>query len=340
MLLKGDQLRQHLERGVRSLYVVYGDSPLLVLEAADVLRQAAKKAGFSEREVLTALSGFNWQQLHEAGGSLSLFGERKLLDLRIPNGKPGKEGSAALQAWCGQEHPDTILLITLPELDWKEEKAAWFTLLVERGIVVKCQEPPQAELPGWIAGRLRRQKQRADDDTLRFMAEKVEGNLLAAHQEIQKLGLLYPEGTLSLAQVKAAVLNVARYSIDDLREALLMADARRVLRTLDGLLQEGEAPTLILWAICEELRALAVLSMGMARGQKFDVLCKEAKVWGPRQALLKRALPRFSPTLLQHALHHAATTDALIKGARSGNIPESLTQLCLLLLPQQAKKPR
>lgn len=340
MLLKGDQLTQHLERGLRPLYVVYGDSPLLVLEAADLLRQAAKQAGFSEREVLTVLPGFNWMQLHEAGGSMSLFGERKLLDLRIPNGKPGKEGSAALQTWCGQEHPDTILLITLPELDWKEEKAAWFTLLLERGIVVKCQEPPQAELPGWIAGRLRRQKQRADDDTLRFMAEKVEGNLLAAHQEIQKLGLLYPEGTLSLAQVKAAVLNVARYSIDDLREALLMADARRVLRTLDGLLQEGEAPTLILWAICEELRALAILAFGIARGQKFDALCKEAKLWGPRQSLIKRALPRFSPESLQLALRHAAATDELIKGVRPGNIPESLTQLCLLLLPQQAKKTR
>ena len=242
MQLKGEQLAGHLERELRPLYVLYGDEPLLVLEAADAIRAKARQQGYTEREVLTVLPGFDWGQLLAAGGNLSLFGDRKLIDLRIPNGKPGRDGGAALQAWCGNLSADTLLLITLPELDWKEEKAAWFTALANAGVAIKLNAPPLAELPGWIAGRLRRQKQSAETEGLRFIADRVEGNLLAAHQEIQKLGLLYPAGQLSNEQIRDAVLNVARYDIDSLREALLVGDVARLTRTLDGLQQEGEAP--------------------------------------------------------------------------------------------------
>src|SRR5574343_71528 len=213
MLLKGEQLAAHLERELRPLYVLYGDEPLLVLEAADAIRKKARQQGYSEREVLTALPGFDW--------NLSLFGDRKLIDLRIPNGKPGKEGSSALQAWCQNLSADNLLLITLPELDWKEEKAAWFVALATAGVAVKLNAPPLAELPGWIAGRLRRQQQSADPESLSFIAERVEGNLLAAHQEIQKLALLYPTGTLSPEQVREAVLTVARYDVFKISEAVL-----------------------------------------------------------------------------------------------------------------------
>ena len=208
MLLKAEQLAAHLERELRPLYVLYGDEPLLVLEAADAIRARARNAGYSEREVLTVLPQFDWGQLLAAGGNLSLFGDRKLIDLRIPTGKPGKEGSAALQQWCQHLSPDNLLLVTLPELDWREEKAAWFTALANAGVAVKLNAPPLAELPGWIAGRLRRQQQSAEPDSLKFIAERVEGNLLAAHQEIQKLALLYPAGKLSDAQIRDAVLNV------------------------------------------------------------------------------------------------------------------------------------
>ena len=335
MLLKGEQLAAHLERELRPLYMVYGDEPLLVIEAADAIRARARQQGYSEREVLTVLPHFDWGQLLAAGGNMSLFGDRKLIDLRIPTGKPGKEGGAALQDWCRNLSPDNLLLITLPELDWREEKAVWFTTLVNAGVAIKLNAPPLAELPGWIAGRLRRQQQSADLDSLKFIAERVEGNLLAAHQEIQKLGLLYPAGALSLAQIREAVLNVARYDIDGLREALLAGDIARLSRTLDGLMHEGEAPPLVLWAMSEEIRALAILRSGLDRGRPLEQLLKEAKVWGPRQNPVKKALQSLSTATLEAALQHAGKIDRLAKGVGQGNIWEEFLRLGLSLSTQK-----
>ncbi|QLQ24196.1 MAG: DNA polymerase III subunit delta [Dechloromonas sp.] len=331
MLLKGDQLAAHLERELRPLYVLYGDEPLLVIEAADTIRARARKAGYSEREILTVLPHFDWNQLLAAGGNLSLFGDRKLIDLRIPSGKPGKEGGAALQEWCRNLSPDNLLLVTLPELDWREEKAAWFTTLVNAGVALKLMAPPLAELPGWIAGRLRRQQQSADVDSLKFIADRVEGNLLAAHQEIQKLGLLYPAGALSPAQIREAVLNVARYDIDGLREALLAGDITRLCRTLDGLMHEGEAPPLVLWAMSEEIRTLTLIRSGLDRGRPLEVLLKEARVWGPRVNPVKKALQRLSTATLEAALQQAGWIDRLAKGIGQGNIWEEFLRLGLSL---------
>lgn len=333
MQLRGEQLAAHLERELRPLYVLYGDEPLLVLEAADAIRAKARQQGYAEREVLTVLPQFDWGQLLAAGGNLSLFGDKKLIDLRIPTGKPGKEGSAALQQWCQHLSPDNLLLITLPELDWREEKAAWFTVLANAGVALKLNAPPLAELPGWIAGRLRRQQQTAEMDSLKFIAERVEGNLLAAHQEIQKLGLLYPAGPLSAGQIRDAVLNVARYDIDGLREALLAGDIGRLARTLDGLMQEGEAPPLVLWAMSEEIRALAIIRSGLDAGRPLDLLLKEAKVWGPRQQLVKKALQRLSTSVLEAALAHAGRIDRLAKGIGHGNLWEEFLRLALALSP-------
>jgi DNA polymerase-3 subunit delta len=331
MLLKGEQLAAHLERELRPLYVLYGDEPLLVIEAADTIRARARKAGYNEREILTVLPHFDWNQLLAAGGNLSLFGDRKLIDLRIPTGKPGKEGGAALQEWCRNLSPDNLLLVTLPELDWREEKAAWFTTLVNAGVALKLMAPPLAELPGWIAGRLRRQQQSADVDSLKFIADRVEGNLLAAHQEIQKLGLLYPAGALSPAQIREAVLNVARYDIDGLREALLAGDITRLCRTLDGLMHEGEAPPLVLWAMSEEIRTLTLIRSGLDRGRPLEVLLKEARVWGPRVNPVKKALQRLSTATLEAALQQAGWIDRLAKGIGQGNIWEEFLRLGLSL---------
>lgn len=331
MLLKGEQLAAHLERELRPLYVLYGDEPLLVIEAADTIRTKARQQGYSEREVLTVLPQFDWGSLLAAGGNLSLFGDKKLIDLRIPTGKPGKDGGAALQEWCKRLSADNLLLITLPELDWREEKAVWFTALVNAGVAIKLMAPALADLPIWIAGRLRRQKQSTNQESLKFIAERVEGNLLAAHQEIQKLGLLYPTGELSAVQIRDAVLNVARYDIDGLREALLGGDIARLARTLDGLMHEGEAPPLVLWAMSEEIRALAVIRSGMDAGKASDMLLKEAKVWGPRQAPIKKALLRLSTATLEAALQHAGKIDLLAKGIGRGNIWEEFLRLGLRL---------
>jgi DNA polymerase-3 subunit delta len=331
MQIRGDQLAGHLERELRSLYVVYGDDPLLVIEAADAIRARARQQGFSEREILTVLPHFDWNQLLAVGGNLSLFGDRKLIDLRIPTGKPGKDGSAALQDWCRHQSPDNLLLVTLPELDWREEKAAWFTALANAGMAIKLTAPPLAELPAWIAGRFRRQHQSADLESLKFIAERVEGNLLAAHQEIQKLGLLHPAGQLSPEQIRDAVLDVARYDIDGLREALLAGDVARLTRTLDGLMHEGEPPPLVLWAMSEEIRALTVIRAGIDQGRPLDGLLRDAKVWGPRLNPVKKALQRLSTATLEAALEQAGRVDRLIKGVGQGNVWQELLRLGVML---------
>ena len=331
MQLRGEQLPAHLERELKPVYALYGDEPLLVIEAADTIRTAARQHGFAEREVLTAIAGFNWNDLHHATGSMSLFGERKLIDLRIPTGKPGREGSAALQDYCARPSPDALLLVTLPGLDWAEEKAVWLKALSEAGVLIKLVSPNAAELPAWIAGRLKRQQQQADSDGLRFIAERVEGNLLAAHQEIQKLGLLYPQGSLSLSQVREAVLNVARYDLDGLRESLLSGDLVRLVRTLEGLRQEGEAPPLVLWALTEEVRALAQVKSGLAARKPLDVLLKEVRVWGARQPLFRKALQRVSSDQANAALSLAARIDRQIKGAGAGDTWDDFLRMGMLL---------
>ena len=332
MQLKGEQLAAHLERELKPVYVVYGDDPLLVIEAADAIRAAARRRGFDERKVLTGLAGFNWVELHHAAGNMSLFGGRTLIDLRIPTGKPGREGSAAIQDYCARQSPDALLLVTLPGLEWTEEKAAWLKALAEAGVAVKLIPPNLAELPAWIAGRLQRQQQSAVREGLRFIAERVEGTLLAAHQEILKLGLLFPVGNISLQQIQESVLNVARYDLDGLREALLLGDVARLTRTLDGLQQEGEPSPLILWAMTEEVRALAQVRVGMAGGQPVDLLLKDARVWGPRQSLFKRALQRISSKQANLALRHAARIDAMIKGAAgAGDVWDEFLRLGLAI---------
>ena len=337
MQIRPEQLARHLEQELKPLYVVYGDAPLLVLEATDSIRQAARRQGFDERESLTVLPRFDWQELTMAAGSLSLFGGKKIVDLSIPTAKPGREGGAALQAFCQrlanspQGPVDLLTIITLPDIGWQEAKSAWFTALVQTGVAIKLSAPGLAELPDWLAARLHKQQQSADPEGLRFIAERVEGNLLAAHQEIQKLALLYPQGALSLEQIRQAVHNVARYDIDGLREALLSGDAGRLMRTLHGLEQEGEAAVLVLWAFSEEIRTLTAISRKQGKAAPSDALFKEMKVWGPRQALMRRALQRLSFPMLVAQLRHAAQIDRLIKGIGKGNVWEEFARLGLAM---------
>ena len=332
MQLKPEQLSAHLQKGLHPIYVVYGEAPLLVIESADAIYKAAKINGFDERVVLTVLPHFDWSELVYAGASQSLFGGKTLIDLRIPTGKPGKEGSAALQKYL--EKPaslDSMLVITLPHLDWTEEKAVWFQALLAKTTVIKCDAPPLAKLPEWIAARLAVNGQKAEVSALRFIAERVEGNLLAAHQEIQKLALLYPAKTLTLQEVEAAVLNVARYDLNDLREALLAGDIGRFSRTLEGLRQEGEATVLVLWALTEEIRALLLVKTGLLEKRPAEALLKEAKVWGARATDFKKALMRLSLPALQTALSEAGRADLMIKGIHKGEVWDLFLRLGLLL---------
>lgn len=342
MLLRGEQLPSQVERGLRPVYAIHGDDPLLVIEAADTVRAAARRHGYDEREVLTVTgaTGFDWGQLLLATGNLSLFGGRKLVDLRIPGGKPGRDGSAILQRYAAHPSPDAVLLVTLPALDWREEKAAWLTALGEAGALVKCTAPSLSELPAWIADRLRRQGQETSREGLAFIAERVEGNLLAAQQEIRKLGLLYPPGVIPPEQIRHAVLDVARYDLDTLREALLAGDATRITRTLDGLAAEGEAPPLVLWALTEEIRALAMLSAGLAAGRPLDGLLRDANVRGARQQSMRRALDRLGGTSgsrrAREALRRAGEIDRMIKGLAVGDVWNEFLRLALAVAAPRA----
>ena len=333
MRVKPEQLAQHLARGIQPLYTVYGDEPLLALEAADLVRASARAAGYSERDVHTVEARFNWNELLTAGDNLSLFGDRRLADIRIPSGKPGLEGGKALQAYCARLPADTVTLISLPKLDRQATNAKWFTALDANGVVIGVNPVTIDQLPRWIGARLAAQNLQADSQTLRFLTERVEGNLLAAQQEIRKLALLFPPGNITFDNVREAVLDVARYDVFKLSDALLAGDVPRLMRMLDGLRNEGESPVLILWTLTRELRILTRIKAVQASGRPAAQLMREAGIWESRQALVDKALARVSLATLTQALHDAAAIDRTIKGLQSGDVWDALGQLALKIAP-------
>jgi DNA polymerase-3 subunit delta len=314
MALRAEQLQAQLARSLAALYVVHGDEPLIALEAADAVRAAAREAGYREREVYFAERGFDWSELLHAGASFSLFGDRKIIDLRIPTGKPGTQGAEAITAYCARPNADVLTLVSLPRLDRAAQASGWFGALAAAGVVVDVFPVERARLPAWIGERLGRQGQRASREVLEFLADRVEGNLLAAYQEVQKLALLAPEGELALEDVREAVANVARYDAYDASAALLAGDTARYVRVIEGLRGEGEAPTFVLWAIAEDLRALERIQSGAAEGRPLEALLRENRVWGPRQALIRAAMRRFPAGAIARGLAHAALIDRAIKG--------------------------
>lgn len=333
MQLRADALDAQLAKSLAPLYVITSDEHLLALEAADKIRKTARAQGCTEREVLVVERSFKWGELLAANQSQSLFGDRKLIELRIPTGKPGKDGGQALQEYASALNPDNVTLITLPKLDWQTQKSAWVTALQQASVYIDIPMVERAQLPAWIGARLAAQKQSADKQSIDFIANRVEGNLLAAHQEIQKLALLYPEGKLSFEQVQDAVLNVARYDVFKLNEAMLTGDAARLVRMIEGLKGEGEALPLVLWAMAEEIRTLLKIKAGAAQGKAVGILLKEYRIWGPRERLMEPAVRRLKLSTLEDALQEAAQIDKMVKGLRAkafaGDAWDALLQLGL-----------
>jgi len=333
MQLRLEALDGHLAKGLAPLYVITSDEHLLALEAADKIRSKARASGYSERDVLSVERSFKWGELLAANQALSLFGDKKLIELRIPGGKPGKDGSAALQNYAKDLNPDNLTLITLPKLDWQTAKSAWVTQLQQAAVYIEIPNVERAQLPGWIGMRLSAQGQSVDRHSLDFIADRVEGNLLAAHQEIQKLGLLHEPGKLTYEQVHDAVLNVARYDVFKLSEAMLAGDPARLVRMLEGLKGEGEALPLVLWAVSEEIRTLLKLKAGMAQGRPLGALLKEYRIWGPRERMMEPALRRIPLPTLEAALQQAAQVDKMVKGLRAkqfaGDAWDAMLQLAL-----------
>lgn len=330
--MRAEQLEAQLSKSLAGVYLIHGDEPLLALESADAIRAAARRQGCEERDVFTAERGFDWSELTQAGASQSLFGGRKIVELRIPTGKPGTQGATAILGYCERLAKENVTIVSVPRLRKDDQNSRWFLALAGAGVVVDVYPVERARLPEWIAARLARQGQRASPEALGFLADRVEGNLLAAYQEVQKLGLLLPKGELSAEQVNDAVANVARYDAKDGAAALLAGDAARYVRVLDGLRGEGESTVLILWMLAEELRALARIQQGLETGRAIDQLLRENRVWGERQPLVKAAARRFPRAALERALAHAARIDRASKGVGPGEPWDELVRLGLELL--------
>lgn len=341
MQIRLDQLGTQLERGLRPLYLIHGDEALQAQEAADAIRAAARAAGYTERSVF-AVSGahFDWSAVLGAARARSLFADRQLIEIRIPSGKPGKDGSEALQRYCQALPADVLTLVQLPRLDGAQLKSAWFTALDAAGASLRVEPIERRALPAWLAQRLARQGQRVQDgppgqQALAFFADRVEGNLLAAHQELQKLALLHPPGELSFEQLEAAVLDVARFDVFKLGEAVLGGQVARALRMLEGLRAEGVAAVLVHWTLAEDIRALARVRQALDDGHPLPLALREARAWGVKEKLFERALPRLRADTLAHWLDAARICDGLVKGLRHPDWPadpwDALRRLVLLL---------
>jgi DNA polymerase-3 subunit delta len=342
MQIRADQLAAQLQRGLRPLYTVFGDEPLLAQEAADAIRATARAAGHAEREVFSVAGAhFDWSAVLGAAQALSLFAERRLIEIRIPGGKPGKDGSEALQRYCEALPPDVLTIVQLPRLDGQQLKSAWFGALDGAGVAVRVDPVERRALPAWIAQRLAAQGQRVADgaagqQALAFFADRVEGNLLAAQHELQKLALLYPEGELGFEQIEAAVLNVARYDVFKLGEALLGGQVQRALRMLDGLRAEGEAAVLVHWTLASDIQALKRVREALDAGRPLPVALREARAWGAKERLIERVVPTLAAHTLAHLVEAASVCDGLVKGLRHPEWPAdpwaALRRLALMLL--------
>jgi DNA polymerase-3 subunit delta len=329
MQLAPNQLDAHLQKGLKSLYVLHGDEPLLIQEAADAIRSFARTQGFTERSSHTVAGAhFDWSEVLAAGGSLSLFADKQIVELRIPSGKPGKEGSTAIQHLAEQSrgNDSTLTMVMLPRLDKLTKGGAWFGALESFGVTIQVEPVERGALPPWIAQRLSRQGQRvaageAGQLTLQFFADRVEGNLLAAHQEIQKLALLFPPGELTFEQVEGAVLNVARYDVFKLSEAVLAGQMERVQRMLEGLQAEGEAEVLVHYTMAEDIRALKRVKDALNQGRPMPMALREQRVWGVKERLFERVLLRLSDATLAELLHSAHLVDGIVKGLKQPDWP-------------------
>jgi DNA polymerase III subunit delta len=341
MQVAANQLGAQLQRGLRSLYTLYGDEPLLIQEAGDAIRAAARAQGHTERTVHTMAGAHaDWSAVLASGASLSLFADKQIVEVRVPSGKPGKDGSAALQqlAEAADGNDSTLTLVVLPRLDMATQKSAWFAALDAHGVTVRVEPVDRKALPQWIAQRLQAQGQRVaagaeGQRTLAFFADRVEGNLLAAHQEIQKLALLHPAGELSFEQVESAVLNVARFDAFKLAEAVLGGQVARVQRMLDGLEAEGEAPVLVHWALAEDIRTLNRVRSALDAGRPLPLALRENRVWGVKEKLVERVLPQLSAAQLARWLDDAHTVDGVVKGLKAPDWPadpwQALHQLAM-----------
>ena len=330
MRLQAEKVQGHLADPLLPVYAVYGEEPLLIQEACDSIRGAAREQGFADREIFEVNQHFDWQQVLNEANSLSLFADKKILELRIPSGKPGKEGSKFFDQYCQNICRDNLLLVIFPKLDRASTNSKWFRTLDANGAVVPVWPINAAQMPNWINKRLLGAGVKANKEAVEILADRVEGNLLAASQEIEKLKLLTEDGGLIDAEaMSTAVADSARYNVFSLIDRILEGDSEAAARTLYGLRNEGTEPAAILWVLTRELRTLHKASEQIAAGAHTDWVLKDLGVWAKQQALVRSALKRLKTPQLTLLLRQASGVDRAIKGMSTASPWQELITMVL-----------
>ena len=332
MQLKPPQLADHLSQHLAPCYLISGDEPLIVQECADAIRTAARAASCTERQRITISGKDDWLELGHSAGSLSLFADRKLIEVQLPSGKPGTEGSKAIQEYLAGEQEDVLLIIS-GRIDKQSQKSKWYVALDQAGAVLPVWPISPAELPGWIAARMKTAGLTADNDAVTLLAERLEGNLLAASQEIEKLRLLHGEQTITAELVADTVSDNARYDAFRLVDVALSGDSRGAVRTLRGLRAEAIQPPVLLWALSREVRLLADLKREIAGGTPVNTALSQRGVWRNRQALVRSAMNRLGGRDLAEMQALSFHADGASKGFMQGE-PWSLLERLVVVLAQ------
>lgn len=330
MRLKPEQIAAALQKGLAPVYFISGDEPLQLGEMADAVRAAARKEGYDSREVLVADSGFSWNELTESAGSLSIFADKKIIDLRLPSGTPGADGSKALIAYCERLPEDTLLLITAAKMAGASLKARWFQALDKVGCVIQVWPLEGQDLIRWLQQRMQRRGLQAETEGIKILASRIEGNLLAAAQEIEKLYVLYGTGHLSNQQIFDVVADSSRFDVFKLMDSVLASRVGRIFKILSGLQAEGVAAPVVLWALTREARVLIRIKQALAQGQNRALVFKNNQIWDKRQQLVSDALNRLGDSDLNSILTLSAKADRQIKGQQQGEPWETLLAVCLM----------
>mgnify|MGYP001008122166 FL=1 len=327
-----ERLLPQLKQPLQALYVLHGEEALLRIEALDAIRAAAKEQGYLNRETHTPDTTADWQDLLASANSIGLFAELNLLEIHLPGGKPGKAGGEAIEQLAANLPPDTVTVILLPKLERAQTQAKWFAALSRSGTVVEAKAVDAQALPGWIRGRLAQHHLSIGNEALALFAERVEGNLLAAKQEIDKLALLYPAGhELGIAETEAAVADVARFDVFQLAAAWMSGELARVVRLLEGLEADGEEPVMLLWMLADDIRTLIRLTAALKQGQTVAQVRNSLRLWGSKQQLAPLAVRRIATPRLIAALQECARIDRIIKGAETGEAWPAIRQLLVSL---------
>lgn len=331
MKLDARSLLTQLQKGLAPIYLVAGDDPLLVMETVDAIRGSARAQGYSEREVFHVERGFDWTSLAASSNNLSLFAEQRILELRMPTGKPGDAGSKAMVAYAGDLPADTVLIVISAKLDQAQQRSKWFKALDKQGIFIPVWPPTTQQLPGWIRQRMQAKGLQPDDMAVNLLADRIEGNLMAAEQEMEKLLLLHQPGPINAEQVADAVASSARFDVFGLVDAALNAEHARCVRMLNGVREEGVEAILVLWALSREIRALATMALEMEQGQSLDRVLTAHRVWDKRKPFVRQGLQRHNSRRWQQLLRRCAAVDRMIKGATVGKPWDELLELTLLM---------